>query len=1272
MTKKILLTFFFMSFLFVANAQDYKVVSVEALPLDMSARKHIKTDDNGQQCALLRIATQNIAPEKKEGFHFSSDYGSQVVAHSIIEGEIWVWVSPGLKTLKIAHSDWGKYELHITKYVPQIESLTTYKIVIEGLVVESETGALTISSVPSGAELILNGQPVGPTPYTANLPLGKYTFVLKKESHLDYSGEVILDSEVKGITAQLTPICGRLVITTEPEGAYVQIDGSQYETTPFIMDSILVGSHQLRIEMKGYESEILPFQITENQIFSKNFVLHAMVLEDTYEDEIEIYNDEQIGTSQLLTNKMIRTVPSMNHQMNDVLALIPQSVTTSNSLAAGGGNYRQSNFTIDGAVFNNVFGIGGNLPGGTGPSLEQIRSLTFDIAPYDVRQNDFIGASINAITKSGTNELHASVYDYFQNSSLYGTEFGVKDKYGDYPEPLRMSETFDNTIGLSIGGPVIKDKFFYYLNFEYMTDIDPAQSRFARPTEDEDWGSSTHFNRPTESQMDLIRNHLISRYGYDPGRYEGYTASTPDYKLLARVDWNLNPNNTFTLSYNRITNSYSTSPSNSITPFPSSLYNRNSYGRTSDCALYFESCRYLQGQNFSSIVGQLKSKSKSGKINNLFRVTYSHQDEPRGSSSGDFPTVDILENVDTDGDGEPETRAVYTTFGPDPFSTGNLRAAKVLNINEELGLSLGNNELLAGLQFEHNHLENGYLQGGNGFYVYESWNDFYVGNNPLAFAYTYGNNESRVYETPWMNQILASIYIQDEIKFGKRFKMSVGLRAEMPYYPSITDRNYNKEFSEGWNDEEGYHHSIADGEGNTMYGMSTADVPSMKIMLLPRFAFSLGFDDNNNYVIRGSSGLYSGRIPSVWFISAIGNSNCNANQYIDSSNPSIGFYTSETELINNNLGLFSIGDLPTPQSTTILDKGLKMPEIWKTSIAFDAKLPGEFIGMLNFVYGKEINSVSITKLGIIEGSPILLPGEPEARTYWTNENVVNSLGRSVTPYYLTNSQNKGYSMFITAQLQKQVGSKLNFLASYTYGIGKSSNDGIGDQVISAYSTNTYGVNGSNVGELGYVSYISPNRLLLYAGYTFRTGKHHSNTFGIYYEGRNLAYIGNYSYCRYSYTMTTNINGDGGANSLVYIPTDSELNNMPFSDEGNKAAFGEFLRTDKYLSTHRGQYAERGGAIAPFFNTINLHYTHDFILKANSHKIQVGLDLKNVANLIYRGWGNMQRLSSEAILRLSGNGSEASPYTYTFTNPSWDVYASTYSTWALSLTARYSF
>ena len=245
------------------------------------------------------------------------------------------------------------------------------------------------------------------------------------------------------------------------------------------------------------------------------------------------------------------------------------------------------------------------------------------------------------------------------------------------------------------------------------------------------------------------------------------------------------------------------------------------------------------------------------------------------------------------------------------------------------------------------------------------------------------------------------------------------------------------------------------------------------------------------------------------------------------------------------------------------------------------------------------------------------------------------------------------------------------MAAYTYAEGKNVTDAIGDQVTSAYNTNAFGVNGSNVHELGYSSYVSPNRILLNIGWNWATGQRTNETIGLYYEGYNHCYVGGYSYTRYSYTMTSNVNGDGGSNSLVYIPTESELETMPFVSDENKADFNDFIKADKYLSTHRGQYAERGGAIAPWRHTFNFKYERTYKFHGGS-SISAGVDVKNIANLFWRGWGNMQRLSSSDILKLNGKGTEESPYTYQFTDPTWSVYASTLSTWSAALNLRFNF
>ncbi|MBR4562252.1 MAG: TonB-dependent receptor [Bacteroidales bacterium] len=979
-------------------------------------------------------------------------------------------------------------------------------------------------------------------------------------------------------------------------------------------------------------------------------------------------DSDRAGATTAISNEQIAALPTITRSLNDVLALTPQAAATSNGLAIGGGNYRQSYVTVDGAAFNNAFGIGGNLPAGGSPiSLDAIESMTINITPFDVRHSGFTGGAINAVTKSGTNNWHVSVYDYFTNDGLMGSKYGKKDEFGNYPDRLKLTKSLDNTAGISVGGPIVKDKLFFFVNFEYQSDVDPGQTQFARENEDDDWGNGTQYNRPTVERMEMMKDYLKSKYGYDPGRYQNYSASTPDLKLIARLDWNAGANDKINIRYSLVKNKYSSAPSSSINPLSSSVYNRNTYGRTSEYALYFESSRYFQEQNFSSVAAEWNHSFASGRGNNMLRATYSRQNEPRSFVGDLFPTVDILEPL------EDGTKAVYTSFGPDPFTYGNLRDVQTAVVTDEVTYIAGFNNLTFGAQYEFDNTKNGFMQGGAGYYVYNSWDDFVANANPAAFAITYGNNPDHKQVYPSFNYMQGSVYAQDEMNLSDRFKLSVGLRVEVPWYPSIAGYNTNKEFSEGWDDADGVHHSIADGEGNTMYGMSTADMPKARVNFSPRLGFNWDLTGERKYIIRGGSGLYTGRLPFVWIVSTVGNSNCLQNQYINSNEETqISFYTSPTEIINNNSNLLLTGDLPAPQSTTIMDKNLRMPQTWKSSLAFDIEIPGGVKFTAEGIYNKDITSVAVTKLGIVEDGYIELPGEPGNRIIWKSEGITNSLGKAVTPYYITNTDkhNNGYYYSVMGQLSKDFKCGLNLMAAYTYAEGKNVTDGIGDQVTSAYNTNAFGINGSNVHELGYSSYVTPHRVLFNLGWTWHVGQHTTETVGLYYEGFNHCYIGSYSYTRYSYTMTSNVNGDGGSNSLAYIPTEAQLlaGDTPYT---NPEEFNNFIKADKYLSTHRGMYAERGGAIAPWRHTFNFKYERTYKFKAGP-SISAGVDIKNLANLFWRGWGNMQRLSSSDIVKLTGNGTEENPYQYTFTNPTWNTYASTYSTWSMALNLRFNF
>ena len=1015
------------------------------------------------------------------------------------------------------------------------------------------------------------------------------------------------------------------------------------------------GPYSVKVEMLGYrpvEYANLYAPLGETLSVNADLQVEALGLEaavftaDGLNSGMNI-NRAGVGTS--ISEQTMTALPTVNRSMNDVMKLTPQASSTTNGLAIGGGNYRSSYVTVDGAAFNNAFGIGSNLPASGSPiSLDALEQMSVNVTPFDVRHSGFTGGAINAVTKSGSNEWHASVYNYYNSNHLKGAKVAGND--------VQVSESLNNTTGFTVGGPVIKNKLFFFANFEYTADVVPGSSYRVRENESEAWGDNTSVVRPTKAFMDDVKKYLADQYGYDPGRYQGYSLSTPDWKLLARVDWNINDDHKFNIRYSHTKNMRSSSPSSSISPLSSSVYDRKTYGRTSKYAQFFESSRYFQEENFMSLAAELNSRFGNN-ASNVLRVTWSHQNEPRSFVGDLFPTVDILETL------EDGTKAVLTSFGPDPFTYGNLRDVQTVVATDEFTYNIGINNIVAGLQFEWNDTKNGYMQGGAGYYVFNSWEDFksQATSNPAApaaFAITHANRDDLQQVFPSFQYMQASAYLQDELNISDNFKLTAGIRFEMPFYPTIEGNN-NKEFAE-----------LAKGQ-NSIHGLSTADMPKARLNVSPRIGFNWDVLKDRNLIVRGGSGIYTGRIPFVWIVSAAGNSNCLQAQYIDSKGTDAPAFATSINGILDNLygGSFKAQDLAAPQSTTIMAKDLKMPTTWKSSLAVEGRLPGGIKATLEGIYNKDITAVYVHKLGQaeVEGG-VQLPGEPAARPSWKSEALKNSQNKDVQPYYITNTDAKGHYYSVTAMLQKDFLFGLSAMAAYTYSASKSASEGIGDQVSSAYNTMTYSSMGSNVAELGHSAYVSPNRLIANVSYRIDEGSFGATTLGLFYEGYNHCYVGGYSYTRYSYTMN-NVTGDGGANNLIYIPTTEDLAKMTFKDEANKTAFNEFIEADKYLSRHRGEYSERGGVVAPWQHRFNFKVAQDFDFRVAGRKntIQVGLDINNLGNLLNSKWGTYDRLSGDQLLKY-----DAKTSTYEFTAPTWSKLTTVASTWEMLLSLRWFF
>ena len=1029
------------------------------------------------------------------------------------------------------------------------------------------------------------------------------------------------------------------------------------------------GPYSVNIEMLGYR------KIENRNVYAPlgETVLVDGLLEDeslnldaavfVADDNDSGMNIKRSGAGTAVSQRTMQALPTVSRSMNDVMKLTPQASTTTNGLAVGGGNYRSSYVTVDGAAFNNAFGIGSNLPAGGSPiSLDAIEQMSVNITPFDVRHSGFTGGAINAVTKSGTNEFHASVYDYYTSDKVRG--FKVEG------EDLNPTSFLNNTVGFTVGGPIVRNKLFFFLNAEYTADTVPGSNKVVSTASgrvDPNFVPNTDVVRPTESFMQEVLSTLDSKYGYNPGRYQGYSLSTPDYKIMGRLDWIINQDNKLNLRVSHTHNFDSNPPSSSVNPITPNPYNRDTYGRTSTYAQFFESSRYYQELNFTSVAAELNSRLFEGRGANMLRATWSHQNEPRSFVGGNFPTVDILENyVDKDGNDNP---AVLTSFGPDPFTYGNLRDVHTVVVTDELSFNAGINNFVFGLQYEYDNTKNGYVQGGLGYYVYDSWESFLAEGKPAAFAITHSNRDDLAQVFPSFRYNQASAYLQDEFDFSDYFKLTLGLRAELPFYPTIAG-NENKEFLK-----------LAAGS-QSMKGMSTADMPKARINLSPRIGFNWDVLKNRNLVVRGGSGLYTGRIPFVWIVSVAGNSNCLQAQYIDAdgSNPNTPTFHASTDEILKDIygGAFKAQDLAAPTGATIIDRELKMPTTWKTSLAIDMNLPGGIKGSIEGIYNYDFNTVQALRLGYVEGEGISLPGEPAKRTSWTSENIQNSMEVTVSPYYLTNSPLNGTYYSVTAQLSKNFASGLSLMAAYTRSDSKSIQEGYGDQVSSLFAGGNYSVNGSNKPELGHSAFVSPNRVIANIGYKIREGSHLATTLGLFYEGFNHCFVGNYSYTRYSYTFgvraknkVKDVTGVEGSQNLMYIPTDADLAQMTFKDEENKAAFKEFIENDSYLSKHRGEYSERGAKVAPWQNRINLKVAQDFILDVSGKPttLQVGMDVLNVANLLNSNWGLTKQVSSENILEISQVGSEG---VYTFTAPTVKNYRNTFNTWQLLLSARLFF
>ena len=1027
------------------------------------------------------------------------------------------------------------------------------------------------------------------------------------------------------------------------------------------------GPYEIEVSYIGFQTnKMTGYQLAlgQNTVVDATLVEEGKLLQEVtvVAKANNTMRSDRSGAVTNLNATQMAAIPTVGRSMTDIMKMTPQSSSAS-GMAIGGGNYRQSSVTIDGASFNNAFGLGNSpLPGGGTPiSLDALEQMTVSITPYDVRQSGFTGGGINAVTKSGTNTFTGSAYTYLTSTSLKGSRVGNTT--------LSVDDGHNNTYGLSLGGPIIKDKLFFFVNGEYEDNVTAGPAARAG-------NGGTPYTvtnrRPQIEELESLSNYMQNTWGLTTGPWQGYSIKTPAYRILARVDWNINEDHKFNVRFTK-SNRKSSNPSSASRSIGSNratiIYggNQNSYGANTDYGMSSLSSRYYSEYRFTSVAAELNSKF--GKLHNTLRGTYSFQDQPRSNEYGvSAPVVEIVMN---DGQNHYPTWAMTG----DVFTYGNLAQTKNTVITDELHMQLGKHNLFGGIQFEHNYAANGYAQAAAGYYAFEAtpeqvatgnWSSVFTKANTRLFGITYGNNEAHSMFTSEMSTNQWSLYLQDNMSLSDRFRMSLGVRFELPSYPELKD-NYNEEY---YNLDFGGQH------------FRTDNVPDASISFSPRVGFNWDITGEQNYILRGGTGLFVGRMPFVWLISAVGNSGMGQTSYIASQSKGTipDFTTSQEEMLRQ---INATSTTTIPGSPTILSEDLRMPKTWKASLAFDAKLPFGIDFTLEGIFNKDINPVVVSNRDIYwDGTSTIDLGHGDVRHLMAYYDANHSA------YVLENAGSKAYYMSLSAQLRKSFDFGLDLNASYTLSQAKSYTEGIGDQVSSAYNNYRNSINAVNDNELGYATYVAPSRLLLSASYKLQESKNATSTFSLVYDGYQYAFLGDYSYSRFSYIFASNVNSDALApGNLIYVPASrEELNGWDFAEstfgkdkqaytaDMQRDDFWAYIQQDDYLKNRTGKYAERGGAKMPWHHQIDFKYVRDMNIQLGNtkHALQLGLDILNLPNFLCKDWGLYKQVQSNSLLSYS-NGK----YTYNTVNgerhlKTYQDFLNVSSTYQLMFTVRYLF
>ena len=905
-------------------------------------------------------------------------------------------------------------------------------------------------------------------------------------------------------------------------------------------------------------------------------------------DRNGVFGNDRTGAETNVGRRELTRLPTISRSAADFYRIEPSASGGS----FGGRNDQFNNFSLDGAIFNNPFGLDAATPGGQADaqpiSLDAIDQIQVSTAPYDVTQSGFTGASVNAVTKSGTNDFYGTVYGFFRNEDLTGGK--IKG------EKLVKPDLSQNQYGVSIGGPIVKNKLFFFANFERDERSDLGSAGFIpnRGT------GAVNESRVLASDFELVDNVLRqvvigqdaqgNDIFYNPGRYEGFTYDASSIKGIFKLDWNINENNRLAFIYNFL------DASKEKPAHPSALGFRGPNATT----LQFENAGYEINNRIQSFQLELNSTLSEFAVNKL-QIGYTHFDDFRNPLSTPAPTITLQEGGSN-----------YIIAGHEPFSINNRLDQKVFQFTNNLNFFKGDHTFTIGISYEKFQFDNSFnlgVYGAQGVFFptgdisdfrdpsntqnlinfYQDAFDAAIAANASLEANGAGNPGGWALAETNVGQL--AFYLQDEWNISEKFKLTYGVRFDKPLYFDSSEKAQDViDVAPAYVPDIPY---VDPETGETVFFDST-ELPTNDVLVSPRVGFNWDVKGDNSFQVRGGSGVFTGRLPFVW----IGN---------QIANPNVFFYQ-------------------------VVDPDFKFPQVWRSSLGADYKLEDGTILSADFAYTKDINAPHVQNWGLLEPSENL--SGVDNRPIYADSDLINNA------YVFTNSD-KGRIFNATLKAQKTWSNGFYTSLAYNYLDAKDVNSIEAEITGDAFAFNP-ALGNVNNDVLANSRYGDKHRIIgvaskkfIYGGDTWSTT---ISTFFEYAQGG-----------RFNYTYGGDINNDGSnLNDLIYIPTQDEITSMQFTGAGQAEAFEQYIWQDDYLSGRRGQYAERYGALAPWRGKWDIRILQDFNFKISNGKtntIQFSVDVLNIGNLINSDWGLIQLPSNVQPLGVTVDENNVPTFTF---------------------------